>query len=1061
MGAIALTGPRWGTGLVMAILLIATLHGRPAGASTGDEGRPVVRALSPKDYEGAAPVDRLAIAPDGTLVAACGSDVVTYDGVRFDRIETAIPRIGGLAISRGGTHIYAGGAGQLGVIDRDPGGFWYYRSLLAAIPTDARPIGRVTGIVTAGDDAWFATQTKLFRYADRSFTAIRPPGPGTLSVFAAGDEVYVHRARAGLYRIVDAQLMPVTTDPLVANGTVVGVFGAPDALVIAERDHGLLAVASGHARALTAHLAPAERFLAAARTADGYALGAETGLVVADESGTVTQRVAEGDGLSGDAVEALAVDRDGSIWVGAGGGLAQVSLLGAVTRFDGRDGLPAAAIGAIARHAGRIVVAAGDGLYALQRATEAGGPARFEKLSAAIPRPHDLLAFGGWLFASGSGGVWRIENGRATPVVSLPGDVTDLAPWGPDRGILLAARTTGLSVLRLLGDRLVELRSFTDLGDVRSIAEDDKGAIWLGTTSRGIHHIVLEPGSPWDSARVTTYDAKNGRYPDAEEGAMVGRAPGGVFAASTSHVFRYEGVGDAFRPDDRFAVEGMPLSRLWPVATSGPHRFWANASLDAHRSDFPLARFERAPGGLWKLVTAPAPILDGLGFAGASAILLEPGKDEEIVWAAGRGELYRMRAADAAPAAERPTVAVLSASGAGRLRNIDGTGRDRDLADRIPHSRDSLRFVYGAASLLPGARVEYHWRLEGWSDAWSAWSSSREAVFSSLPAGSYRFVVEARDRAGASSHPASVGFRMLPPVWFSWWAWSGYGVLTALFFWGAVRLRLVRVEAESRRLEQVVAKRTDEAAQSREAAEEAERAKSRFLVRMSDELKTPVDAILALAQALEHDPELATKYIERIGALKASGSHLLTLLDEIVELTHVESGHVEIRKAAFSLAALLRDVETAFVAQARERGLRFQVATRDLPRLHVRGDAPRIRQVLEHLIGGAMRLTEHGEVRLTVIGEPRSGRVHFAVSDTGPGVTPDEPESELGLAMSRQIVELMGARLETAGRAGEGSTAHFSIRLPEAEDEPARPAVARTWLDAARVATDTPPQPGA
>ena len=1052
MGAMARTRSRWGTGLVVAIFLIATLHGRPVRASSGDEGRPLVRALSPKDFEGAAPVERLALAPDGTLVGACGSDVVTYDGVRFDRIETTIPRIGGLAISRGGTHIYAGGAEQLGVIDRDPGGFWYYRSLLGAIPATARPIGRVTGIVTAGDDAWFATDTKLLRYSDRTFTAIQPEGPGALTVFAAGDQVYVHRERAGLYKVVDSRLVRVTTDPLVANGTVVGVFGTPDALVIAERDRGLLAVGSGHARGLTTDLAPATRFLAAAKTADGYALGADTGLVVADTTGTVTQRVAD-DGLGG-AVRALAVDRDGSIWAGAGGGIAQVSLLGAVTRFDGRDGLPSGSIEAIARHAGRIVVAAGGGLYALSDAT-------FEKLPAAVPRPHDLLVLGGWLFASGSGGVWRIDDGRATPAATLPGEVTDIAPWGPDPGILLAARTTGLSVLRQLGDRLVEVRSFTDLGDVRSIAEDDKGAIWLGTTSRGIHRVDVPRGSSWDGARVTTYDAKSGRYPDAQEGATVGLAPGGIFAASPSHVFRYEGVGDAFRPDDRFAVEGTPLARLGPVATSGPQRFWANASLDTHRSDFPLARFDRAPGGVWKLVTAPAPVLDGLGFEGASAILVERRKDEEIVWAAGRGELYRIRASDATPDAERPTVAVLSAAGGGRLRNIKGTGRDRDLADRIPYTRDPLRFVYGAASLLPGARVEYHWRLEGWSDTWSAWSPSREAVFSSLPAGSYRFVVEARDRSGASSLPASIGFRMLPPPWFSWWAWSGYGVLVALFFWGAVRLRLVRVEAESRRLEQVVAKRTDEAAQSREAAEEAERAKSRFLVRMSDELKTPLDAILALAQALEHDPELATKYIERIGALKASGSHLLTLLDEIVELTQVESGHVEIEKAAFSLAALLRDVETAFIAQARERGLRFHVATRDLPRLPVRGDAPRIRQVLEHLIGGAMRLTERGEVRLTVIGEPRSGQVHFAVSDTGPGVTPDEPESELGLAMSRQIVELMGARLETAGRAGEGSTAHFSIRLPEAEDELPRPAVGRAWLEAARLANDRPRQPGA
>src|SRR4029453_8809609 len=122
-----------------------------------------------------------------------------------------------------------------------------------------------------------------------------------------------------------------------------------------------------------------------------------------------------------------------------------VSLARRVPRFDGRDGLPSGSIEAIARHAGRIVVAAGGGLYALSDAT-------FEKLPAAGPRPHDLLVLGGLLFASGSGGVWRIDDGRATPAATLPGEVTDIAPWGPDPGILLAARTTGLSVLRQLGD---------------------------------------------------------------------------------------------------------------------------------------------------------------------------------------------------------------------------------------------------------------------------------------------------------------------------------------------------------------------------------------------------------------------------------------------------------------------------------------------------------------------------------------------------------------------------------------------------------------------------------
>ena len=500
-----------------------------------------------------------------------------------------------------------------------------------------------------------------------------------------------------------------------------------------------------------------------------------------------------------------------------------------------------------------------------------------------------------------------------------------------------------------------------------------------------------------------------------------------------SRLHRYEATADAFRPDDRFTFEGTPLSRLWPVAIAGPQRFWASASFDARRSDFPLARVERVAGGLWKLLPAPAPVLEGIGFAGASPILLDATGEDEVVWAGGYGELYRIRAAELRKVPPRPMLSIARVA-------------------RPKHAREPVGFTFGAASLLPGSAVEYRWRLEGWDEAWSEWSSSREAVFSSLPSGSYRLEVEARDRAGTGAAPAAIRFRVPPPPWLSWWAWSGYGLLAAAVYWGALRLRVARSETERERLEQLVAERTSEAALSREVAEEAERAKSRFLARMGEQLKPSLDGILGFAQTLAGDPDVAIKHRDSLGAVKASGTRLLTLIEEIDELTRVEGGHVELRSDAFSLAALIRDVETSFVAQARERGLGFTVATRDLPRGPVAGDARRLRQVLEHLIGSAMRGTERGEVRLTVIADPRSETVHFAVSDTGPGLAPVEPEAELGMSMSRRIVELMGARLEVAHQPGQGSTSHFSTVLTEVPEDAPRPATARGWLDPSRLA---------
>src|SRR5512145_3128517 len=134
MREIPLTGTRWGTGLVAANLLVGSLLGGAVRAAAVDEGRPLVRTFSSGAYDAATSIEALAVAPDGTLLAAAGGDVVTYDGARFDRIETTIPLIHALAVSDDGAHIYAGGEDRLGVIERGGSGRWSFHPLVDALP---------------------------------------------------------------------------------------------------------------------------------------------------------------------------------------------------------------------------------------------------------------------------------------------------------------------------------------------------------------------------------------------------------------------------------------------------------------------------------------------------------------------------------------------------------------------------------------------------------------------------------------------------------------------------------------------------------------------------------------------------------------------------------------------------------------------------------------------------------------------------------------------------------------------------------------------------------------
>jgi signal transduction histidine kinase len=1036
MREIALTRTCWGTGLAAANLFLTSLLGVDVRAMAVDEGRPLVRAFSPSAYDGATDIEALAVAPDGMLLAAAGGDVVTYDGACFDRIETPIPRLHALAVSDDGARIYVGGDDRLGVIERGDSGRWSFQPLVDALPTAARPLGRIAAIATSGQDAWFAAEGKLLRLRGRTLSVIPLEGGTTAAIVRGADALYVQRAGEGLFRIEGDRVAAVSNDRLVTEAPIVGVFPVSGGLVVAQHRQGLVRIEAGRARVANtalAALAEAEGVIAAVRTASaGFVLRTSRGeIVVTDPEGRIENRHV----LSGGGPSAMTIDRDGSLWVATSEGLVQISMLGAVTRFDAGDGLPRSSFTALVRHRGSLIVAAADGLHALRPGTRDGTTrASFVKLPGDLPQPADLLVAGGDLYASGAGGIWLVEPSGTVQIYATAGRFTDLASSSLHPDTLLAGGEGGLTVLRREGERLVLVRAFKDFGEVRSILDDPETGIWVGTTSKGIHRIVLPAGSGtsgWSGARTTTYDAKSDRIGESGGPFIVGLAPGGPIAIGQSRLYRYEATADAFRPDDRFAFDGVPASRLWPVAIAGPQRFWASASFDVRRSSFPLARVERVAGGLWKVLPAPAPVLEGLDFAGASPILLDAMGEDEVVWAGGYGELYRIRAAEIRRVPPRPMLAF-------------------SRATPLSRQRQPVRFSFGAPSLLPGSAMEYRWRLEAFDDAWSAWSASREAVFSSLPTGAYQLEVEARDRTGTAAAPTSARFRVPTPPWLSWWAWSGYALLAGVAYWGAVKLRAARSDAERDRLEQLVAERTSEAAAAREAAEEAERAKSRFLARMGEQLKPPLDKILGFAQTLARDPDLAAKHRENLGAVHASGKRLLALIEEISDLARVQEGSVELRDDAFSLTALIRDVETAFVAQSRERGPSFVVATRDLPHGPVVGDARRLRQVLEHLVGGAMQGTERGEVRLKVIGHPRSEMVHFAVSDTGAGVIPDEPEAELGLSLSRRIVELLGGRLEIASQPGEGTTAHFSILLPESAEESPRPVLARRPLDAPR-----------
>ena len=570
-----------------------------------------------------------------------------------------------------------------------------------------------------------------------------------------------------------------------------------------------------------------------------------------------------------------------------------------------------------------------------------------------------------------------------------------------------------------------------------SLTEDQEGSLWIATFQNGLFH--FDPNSGAVERFVRDLETP-GSLPSDRINAVHVDAQGVVWAGSPLGLHRLDRSSGTFHTLRR--LHGLPTDTVSSIVEDNEGNLWLGTTNG-------LARL-----GPDRTTVDVFTAVDGLPSNEFNQIASAVADDGSLVFGTIHGfvtfDPKELSPDPILPAAVLTDVRVFNES------IPVATEADSDLRSEgltlpvaasylehltVGHQESVLSFEFSALHFGDPGRNRYRYQLQGSDSRWINTDGRRRvATYTSLPAGDYTFSVQAASPTGAwNEEGSSLTLTVRPAPWKSWWAYTLYSLAAlGLLFW------FVRSQ---RALAAVERRRANEEQRINHELRRVDRLKDEFLANTSHELRTPLHGIVGLAESLLDGAggALPVEARSNLKMITSSGHRLSSLIDDVLDFTQMRNQSLDLKLQAVDPKALVDVVLTLSRPLVGGRELQLVNALSPETPLVV-ADENRLQQILHNLVGNAIKFTERGEV--TVFAETRDGRLTLGVRDTGIGVAPEQQQAifesftqaeadtarlyggtGLGLAVSRQLVNLHGSELEIDSQPGDGATFSFSLEV--------------------------------
>jgi signal transduction histidine kinase/CheY-like chemotaxis protein/streptogramin lyase len=627
---------------------------------------------------------------------------------------------------------------------------------------------------------------------------------------------------------------------------------------------------------------------------------------------------------------------------------------------------------------------------------------------------------------------------------------------------------------------------------VRAIFQDNSGVIWIGSQLGGALHRYNKKTRDFDRfvsdpENVNTLSSDNIfkiHQPDNSKYLWIGTSDGlNRFNPENGHVIRYK-----YRKGDKDSISNDLIWSIHSNYKKHPGIIWIGTSSGLNMMNVNSEKFVRytkkngladnvvygiledKEGNLWmstnnglscfepdKKKFKNYDVSDGLQDLGFGVGAYFKSKSGEMFFGGNNGLNMFFPGEIPVNSFVPPVVITQIKQGGVNIVQSKASGYLSEVEFSWPNNY--FEFEFSALNYIRSEKNSFKYKLEGIDDEWFSSGQRRFGRYTSLPGGTYTLKVIAANNDGVwNKKGTSLEIIVIPPIWKRTW----FYLLMFVFVGGVVGIKIRSLHHNQLVLEERVKKRTKDLNIAMKNAEAANKAKSEFLANMSHDIRTPMNAILGfteLAVSKLSDSKI-TGYLETV---LSSGKSLLKLINDILDLSKVEAGKLDLQYSAVSLKYIINEIITLFNYKTSTKKLEVILNIDDSLPQALLLDETRLRQVLVNLIGNAVKFTDKGQIKISVKYKYPDNVVHstldliIEIADSGIGIPKDQLEmifsaftqvksqkvskfggTGLGLTITKRLIEIMGGKIEVTSQQHKGTTFKVilnSIEVASLEDE--------------------------